>query len=124
MATEPENQAPEAVVEPVTGQQPVDTVYLTQAEGPDGDTLTLVGPRFLDPLTINDADQARANFVVPELEVSQTAVFQVTVSDGELTSTAQAEVQLQGATQHQMQVQTVHYAAKWSSGDFERFKQW
>ncbi len=101
LATEPENQAPEAVVEPVTGQQPVDTtVYLDASESsdPDGDTLTFSWTKVSGPtLTINDADQARANFVVPELEVSQTAVFQVTVSDGELTSTAQVEVQLQGA---------------------------
>ncbi|WP_241970253.1 PKD domain-containing protein [Pseudidiomarina aquimaris] len=101
LATEPENQAPEAVVEPVTGQQPVDTtVYLDARESsdPDGDTLTFSWTKVSGPtLTINDADQARANFVVPELEVSQTAVFQVTVSDGELTSTAQVEVQLQGA---------------------------
>lgn len=95
------NQAPVVVIEPVTGPQSVDTtVYLDARESsdPDGDTLTYSWTKVSGPtLTINDADQALANFIVPALEISQSAVFQVTVSDGELSTTAQLEVELQGA---------------------------
>lgn len=95
------NNAPEVVIEPVTGQQAVDTtVYLDARESsdPDGDTLTFEWSQVSGPsVTINDANQARANFVVPALDVSDSVVFQVAVSDGELTSTAQLEVELRGA---------------------------
>ncbi len=102
LAVEPENQAPEAVVAAVDGLQSIGTtVYLDARDSsdPDGDTLTFNWTQVSGPtVSIDNANQARASIVVPELEVSESATFQVVVTDTDgLTDTAQVAVEFRGA---------------------------
>lgn len=98
----PENQAPEAVVAAVDGLQSIGTtVYLDARDSsdPDGDTLTFNWTQVSGPtVSIDNANQARASIVVPELEVSESATFQVVVTDTDgLTDTAQVAIEFRGA---------------------------
>ncbi|WP_169740492.1 PKD domain-containing protein, partial [Pseudidiomarina atlantica] len=101
LAVAPVNDAPSAVVAPVTGPQPVDSVVeldASESSDPDGDTLSFSWSQVSGPaVSLTNANQAVASFVVPAIDVTADAVFAVTVSDGVATDTAEVTVTLQGA---------------------------
>jgi subtilisin family serine protease len=101
LAVAPVNDAPNAVVAPVTGPQPVDSVVeldASESSDPDGDTLSFSWSQVSGPaVSLTNANQAVASFVVPAIDVTADAVFAVTVSDGVATDTAEVTVTLEGA---------------------------
>ncbi|RUO61820.1 S8 family serine peptidase [Pseudidiomarina insulisalsae] len=94
------NNPPQAVVEEVEGPQEADTTLELDASGssdPDGDTLSFSWTQVSGTsAAIADADQAIASIVVPAVDSTETAVFEVTVSDGTDSDTAQVQVIFQG----------------------------
>ncbi|MDN7126871.1 S8 family serine peptidase [Pseudidiomarina sp. 1APR75-33.1] len=95
------NNPPEAVVAPVDGAKEADAIVELDASGssdPDGDTLSFSWQQLAGPdVEIADSDQAIASIVVPALEQSATAEFEVTVSDGQQQDTATVTVTFKGA---------------------------
>ncbi|MGQ4276422.1 S8 family serine peptidase [Pseudidiomarina sp. E22-M8] len=94
------NNPPVAVVESISGGQQADTEVELDASGssdPDGDTLSFSWQQLSGTtVEIADSNQAVARIVVPAVEESETAEFEVTVSDGLQATTATVLVIFQG----------------------------
>ncbi|MFC7159497.1 S8 family serine peptidase [Pseudidiomarina halophila] len=95
------NNPPVATIEPIDAPQDADAIVELDASGssdPDGDTLSFSWQQLSGPdVEIAASNEAVASIVVPELEDSATAEFEVTVSDGLLEATATVSVTFRGA---------------------------
>lgn len=92
------NRAPVASVTAATSVNEGNPVSLdgTYSFDPDGDPLTYKWEQISGtPVTITNADKAIASFTAPPVGVSDTLIFRLTVSDGQLTGAKEWSVVVQ-----------------------------
>lgn len=91
------NQPPVATISGVTSATSGETLTLdgSASSDPDGDTLTFQWSQTAgDPIALMDSTNPSLSFIAPEVAQTTDIRFQLSVDDGEFTTTASIDIQL------------------------------